>query len=200
VIFETTERFFDPEVRSSALRPARGSERCNRRPVGWASSDVKQPDRARRIDEDIAPELTRITLEVGSSGRSSPDELFRVGPPRGQTPDVPRLAAEHPVPSIERPRLVHENRPPDARLVRVRAGPWAPLERHYDDAGVQFLKRSFVLLQLQQMPAARQSTEMPMEDQQQPVPAVVFEAVEATFRIRQREWHSGTTNERPLHD
>jgi len=44
-----------------------------------------------------------------------------------------------------------------------------------------------VLLQLQQMPAARQSTQVPMEDQQQPVPAVVLEAVETAFRIRQRE-------------
>jgi hypothetical protein len=42
----------------------------------------------------------------------------------------------------------------------------ASLERHDDDTGVELLKRVFVLLQLQQMPAARQSPEVPMEHQQ----------------------------------
>ena len=42
----------------------------------------------------------------------------------------------------------------------------AVLERHHDDAGIEFPKHSFVLLQLQQMPAARQSTQVPMEDEQ----------------------------------
>lgn len=161
---------------------------------------MKKPYRAQRIDEDIAAELTRIAVEVGGSWRSSSEQLLRVGPPRAWTPDVPPLAAEHAVPAIERPRLVDENRPPEARLVRVRAGPRTALERHHDDAGIEFLKRPFVLLQLQQMPAARQSTQVPMEDQQQPVSAVVFEVVETAFRIRQREWHRGITNECALHD
>ena len=160
---------------------------------------MEQPDRAGWIDEDIAPELTRITREVSSSGRSSSDELLRVGPPHGWAPDVPCLAMEHPVPSIERPRLVDQNRPPHTRLVRVRAGPWTPLERHHDDTGIEFLKGAFVLLQLQQMPAARQSTQVPMEHQQQPVPSVVFEAVETAFLVWQYEWHRGTTDERAFH-
>ena len=100
---------------------------------------------------------------------------------------MPPLAAEHAVPPIKRPRLVDENGPPKARIVRVRARPLAALERHHDDASVEFLERPFVLLQLQQMPAARQSTQVPMEDQEQPVPAVVLEVVETAFRIRQRE-------------
>ena len=36
----------------------------------------------------------------------------------------------------------------------------------------EFLKRRFVMLQLQHMPTARQSSQVPMEDQQQPVPVV----------------------------
>ena len=45
-----------------------------------------------------------------------------------------------------------------------------------------------------------------MEDQQQPVPAVVFEVVETAFRVRQCEWHRRITNEcarlahRPFND
>ena len=126
---------------------------------------MKETDPARRIDEDIAAELTRIAVAISGSRHSSPEQLLRVRPPRARTPDVLLLAVEHAVPSIERPRLVDENGPPKARVVRVRAGLWASLERHDDDAGVEFQKRPFVLLQLQQMPAARQSAQVPMEDQ-----------------------------------
>ena len=113
---------------------------------------------------------------------------------------MPLLTAEHAVPPVERPRLVDENGPPKARIVRVRAGLEATLERDHDDVGIELLERPFVLLQLQQMPAARQSTQVPMEDQQQPVPAVVFEVVESAFPVRQRERHRGITDVCALHD
>ena len=161
---------------------------------------MKKPDRARRIHENVSAELTRIAVEASGSWRSSSEQLLRVRPPRAWTPDVPRRAEEHAVGPVDRPRLIDENGPPKARVVRVRAGLWAALERHHDRAGIEFLKRPFVLLQLQQMPAARQSTQVPMEDQQQPVPAVVLEAVEKAFRIRQREWHRGITDACALHD
>ena len=77
---------------------------------------------------------------------------------------MPPLAAEHAVPLVERPRLIDENGPPNTRSDCVRAGLRPALERHYDDADVEFLKHRFVLLQLQQMPAARQSAQMPVED------------------------------------
>ena len=176
------------------LRLARGKEPGDRRPVGWTRSDVKKPDGARRIDKDIAAELTHIAVEVGGSGQSSSEQLLRVRPPRAWTPDVPPLAAEHAVPLVKRPRLVDENGPPNTRSGCVRAGLRPALERHYDDADVEFLKHRFVLLQLQQMPTARQSAQMPMEDQQEPVPAVIVEVVEPTFRIRQRKRHRRITD------
>ena len=155
---------------------------------------MKKPDGARRIDKDIAAELTHIAVEVGGSGQSSSEQLLRVRPPRAWTPDVPPLAAEHAVPLVKRPRLVDENGPPNTRSGCVRAGLRPALERHYDDADVEFLKHRFVLLQLQQMPTARQSAQMPMEDQQEPVPAVIVEVVEPTFRIRQRKRHRRITD------
>ena len=176
------------------LRLARGKEPGDRRPVGWTRSDVKKPDGARRIDKDIAAELTHIAVEIGGSGQSSSEQLLRVRPPRAWTPDVPPLAAEHAVPLVKRPRLVDENGPPNTRSGCVRAGLRPALERHYDDADGEFLKHRFVLLQLQQMPTARQSAQMPMEDQQEPVPAVIVEVVEPTFRIRQRKRHRRITD------
>ena len=133
-------------------------------------------------------------MEVGGSGRSSPEQLFRVRPPRAWAPDVPPPAAEHAVLPIERPRLVDENGPHDAGIVCVRASPRPALERDHDDADIEFLKRRFVMLQLQHMPTARQSSQVPMEDQQQPVPVVVIEVVETTLRIRQCKWHRRITN------
>ena len=40
-----------------------------------------------------------------------------------------------------------------------------------------------MLLQLQQMPAARQSTEVAVKDQQQPVPLVVLEAMDQALTV-----------------
>ena len=185
---------FKTEGRLHPLRPARGKEPGDRRSVGWTRSDLKKPDGARRIDKDIAAELTRIAVEVGGAGQSSSEQLLRVRPPRAWPPDVPPFAAEHAVPVVERPRLVDENGPPNTRSDCVRAGLRPALERHYDDADVEFLKHRFVLLQLQQMPTARQSAQMPVEDQQEPVPAVIVAVVEATFRIRQRKRHRRITD------
>ena len=72
-------------------------------------------------------------------------------------------------------------------FAHVRASQWAAFERHDDNTGVELLKRPFVLLQLQQMPAARQSTQVPMEDQQQPMPAVVPQLVKTARHVRKRE-------------
>ena len=51
------------------------------------------------------------------------------------------------------------------------------------------------LLQLQQVSAARQSEQMPVEHQQQPLATVVFEAMLSALGIPQREGHRGTADE-----
>jgi hypothetical protein len=45
-----------------------------------------------------------------------------------------------------------------------------------------------VLLQLQQMPSAGESTEMAMEHQKQPVSAVVLQTMHSPGEINEREW------------
>ncbi|MBI2835816.1 MAG: hypothetical protein HYX76_15455 [Acidobacteria bacterium] len=48
-----------------------------------------------------------------------------------------------------------------------------------------------MLLQLQQVPAAWQSTQMAMKHQQQPKAMVVRKAVDMAVGIGQLEWHGG---------
>ena len=71
----------------------------------------------------------------------------------------------------------------DARLLDVRPRERRGLERDDGDGHVEISQGVAVLLQLQQMPSARQSAEVAMEDQQQPVPSVVLEAMGAAGGI-----------------
>jgi hypothetical protein len=93
------------------------------------------------------------------------------------------MAPKHPVRVIQAPRVIDEHRPMDTRLLDVGARKRRGLERHDGDGRVEIDEGSFVLLQLQQVPPARQSTEVTMEDQQQPVPLVIFEAMGVTLSI-----------------
>jgi hypothetical protein len=48
-----------------------------------------------------------------------------------------------------------------------------------------------LLLQLQQVPAAGESTKVPVKDQQQPMSSIVAEPMGAPFRVRQLERNRG---------
>jgi len=79
---------------------------------------------------------------------------------------------------------------------RVVSGPQSRLERDDGDADVEIEERSFVLLQLQQVPAARQSTEVTVEDQQQPEALIVFGTMEPPGGVVEREFRHGVSDAR----
>ena len=57
------------------------------------------------------------------------------------------------------------------------------LEGHNDDVRVEIDQRPFVLLQLQQVPSARQSTEVAVKHEQEPVSPVLLEAMDPTLGV-----------------
>jgi hypothetical protein len=70
-------------------------------------------------------------------------------------------------------------------LLDVRPSHRRGLKRDHDNPGFQLLEGPRVLLQLQQVPAAGQSTQVAMKYHQQPGAFVVFKAVNAALGIWQ---------------
>ena len=145
-----------------------------------------------RIDENIAAELSRIRARVPRSPAAR--KLFPVGPPGSRSPDVPQMAPMHPVVAVQRAVAVAENGPRDLCFRHVCTHEQRGLERHRHNPRPQLLERPFVLLQLQQMPPAGESTEVPMKHQQKPTTLVVGEAMAAPFGIGQFERNRRLSN------
>ena len=135
----------------------------------------------RRIDEDIAAELTRVA--AGVSREPAPREFLRVGQPCPETPDVAQPSLVHAIPSVQRAVAVDENGPGHLRVRDVRANGRRGFKRHYHGLYPQVLELVLVLLQLQQVPSAGESTKVPVKHQQEPVALVIGEAVRASLDI-----------------
>lgn len=122
--------------------------------------------------------------------RSRPPAAYQflgVRQPRSRSPDVPQSSSKHAVGAVQGPRLINEDCPPEAGLLDVGAYEWASLERHDNDSDVEIDERPFLLLQLQQMPSARQSSEVAVKHQQKPMSLEVVEMMGATLDVGQRE-------------
>jgi hypothetical protein len=146
---------------------------------------VNESHDAVRIDEDISSELQGV--RTSGSGPSAAQQFLRVHPPGSRAPDVTQPTSKHPIPAIQAPRVIDDDRPTNARFFGVGARRGAGLERHDYDSDVEVGEGRFVLLQLQQVPAARQSAQMAVKHQQQPVPPVVLETMDPAIGVRKRE-------------
>lgn len=166
---------------ASRLLLSRPKDRGDRGAVGRAAADIVESHGARRIDEDIAAELSRV--RAGVSRQPAARELFRIGPPGPGSPDVPQLSPMHTVVAVQRTVTIDENGPCDLGLRDVCTNEGRGLERDHHNPRPQIIELRFVLLQLQQVPAAGESTEVPMKHQQEPMTLVIGEAVCAPLGI-----------------
>ncbi len=146
---------------------------------------MMEPHDARGIDENIATELSRVSARVFQPPAAR--ELFQVRQPRSASPNVPQPSQVHAVAAVQRAVAVDENGPGNVRIRKVRANKRRGLEGDHRDAYRQFAERLLLLLQLQQVPPAGKSPQVPVKDQQQPVTLIVAEAVYTPVRIRQFE-------------
>ncbi len=144
---------------------------------------------ATRIDQHIP------TLLPGVSHRPPwklpTDELLEVGPPRCRPPEMSQSGLEHAVGPIDVPLLVDQDGPRKPGLVEIGTDQWATLKRHDHKLHVERAERILDLLQLQQVSAAGQSTQMAMEDHQQPGSLEVLESMDPAVDVWQCKRHGG---------
>ncbi len=142
---------------------------------------------ATRIDQHIPILLRRVSR--GPSWKATTDELLEVGPPRCRTPEIPSSRMEHAVGVIDLPLLVDQDGVGNPDLVEIGTDQRATLKRHDHNLHVERAERIVDLLQLQQVPAADQSTQMAMEDHQQPGSLEVLETMDPAVDVWQRKRH-----------
>jgi hypothetical protein len=145
------------------------------------------------VDQHIAALLCGVGPRY--PWKPAAERLTTIGQDGGKTPQVAEPGFVHAVGSEEPPVGVNQQWPDQAGLVQIRAGLVPSFEgddQRLDLKPIEFLSR---LLQLQQVSAARQSEEMPVEHQQQPPAAVVFEPMLPPAGVAQGEGHGRTADE-----
>ncbi len=158
---------------------------------------MMEPDHTGRVDQHVAALLDGVGPR--QARKPPPERLTAIGSHGGEAPQMPEAGLPHAVRMVEPPVRIHQERPGDAGLVQILAGRLRPLEGHDERLDLEPIQFLACFLQLQQVSAARQSKQMPVEHQQQPPATVVFEAMLPTLDIPQREGHRGAADE-PCHE
>ena len=144
---------------------------------------------ATRIDQHIPTLLPGVSHRP--SWKLATDELLEVGPPRCRPPEMSQSGLEHAVGPIDVPLLVDQDGPRKPGLVEIGTDQWATLKRHDHKLHVERAERILDLLQLQQVSAAGQSTQVAMEDHQQPGSLEVLESMDPAVDVWQCKRHGG---------
>ena len=146
---------------------------------------MMEPHHIGRVDQHVATLLDGVGSR--KPRKPPPERLTAIDSHGGESPEVPEPGRMHVVRPVELPVGVHEERPDQSGLVEILAGLLPSLEGHHKRLNIEPIQLLARLLQLQQVSAARQSKQVPVEHQQQPPAAVVFEAMLHTVGIPQRE-------------
>lgn len=146
------------------------------------------------VDEHVAAALVDVVR--GRFLRAPPlAQLVQVGEPGRTPPDIPPRRLQHAVALIELAPGIDEQRPVQAGLGHVLAGEDIVLEgdhRHPHITPPEFVLR---LAQLREMPPAGESTEVAMEDQQQPVAAKVRQQMLSAAAVLELKGEGGFAGE-----
>ncbi len=112
---------------------------------------------------------------------------LKVGPRRRWTGQVPPATAFHSVGAIQAAVGIKQDRPGQLRLLRIRPREVLAFKRHHGNLHVAPIEFFLPLSQLRQMIPARQSGQVAMEDQKQPVTTKVVQAMALAANIKQIE-------------
>ena len=154
-------------------------------------ADMHEPHDAGGVDQDVSALLHGIG--GGPSRETAPGRFAGVGQESGRSQKVAPARAAHPVRPVERAGLVTQHGPGRAGLFDVCTSARTSLERDDQHADAERVELPLRPLQLQQVPPARQSTQVPVQHEQQPRPAAGFERVHAAAGVRQPEGKRGLT-------
>ncbi len=140
-----------------------------------------------RIDQDIPSELKNIAGHLAQA--SAAGKQLDVCPPGGRPPDMPQPSPLHPVGAVQPAGFVDQNRPVQPGVANVIFRERATLESHDSNPDAQSAQLTLFLPQLRQVLSARQSSQMPVEHQHQPVARKVLLTVHLAAVIAQLEGH-----------
>ena len=154
-------------------------------------ADMHEPHDAGGVDQDVSALLHGIG--GGPSRETAPGRFAGVGQESGRSQKVAPARAAHPVRPVERAGLVTQHGPGRTGLFDVCTSARTSLERDDQHADAERVELPLRPLQLQQVPPARQSTQVPVQHEQQPRPAAGFERVHAAAGVRQPEGKRGLT-------
>jgi len=134
-----------------------------------------------RIDQDVPSALEDVTLRCVQ--RLPPQDRLQVEPQGPRPEDVREGGGEHAVTTIRLPCLVDEEGPRQTGLLRIAPSQEVRLEGYNDNPDTPAGQVGFVITQLRAVRTAGESAEVPVEDHQEPVSAIVFEAVNPPFAV-----------------
>jgi hypothetical protein len=164
----------------------------DRRAVGWTRADMVSSDNTLRVDEHVTALLLCVTLRP--AGQHSSKQFTEVRPPYCWAHEIFQPGFPHTVGAIKLSVLVNEHGPRKLGRIGVLSGDALRLEGDDNDLNIEVVG-AYRLLHLHEVPSARQSPEMPVEDDQQPAPAVILQAADCAVGVGQRKRSSRLANE-----
>jgi hypothetical protein len=161
--------------------------------VGRASADMMNPHDPIRIDEHVTALLLGIALRP--AWQLSSKQFTEICPPHRRPDEISELGPPHAVGMVELPALVDEQGPGKAGLVCINSGHTIGLEGDNDNGNRQGVQCRLRASHLHEVPSTRQSSEVPMENDQQPTAPVILESTDMASGIGQSERNRRPANE-----
>jgi hypothetical protein len=138
------------------------------------------------IDQDVAPLL--LYIAVRSLRQSSLADFPGRGPPGPESPHLPECRLQHTVFPVQFPGGIQEKRIVNIVIHNILSG--GDLSGKGDSRKLQLMLSVCILLHLQEVTGAGQSTQMPVKDHQQPAAQIIVQAMDLSLCIWQDEGNS----------
>jgi hypothetical protein len=145
------------------------------------------------INENITAPLTHVPLRF--LWKTTMREFLEICPPCVRSPDIPIGGFEHVIGFVNVTGSIYKKRPMKAGILDISFGEKTRFKGHDHHFHISPVKLIFVLLQLQQVPTARESPEVSVKDHQEPRPPIIVEKVGFPFRVRKNKWESRLPNQ-----
>ncbi len=127
---------------------------------------MMEPHDSSGVYENISPSLADVPFRL--FGPAAVCEPFEVSPPCGWSPYIPEAGFKHATGSVKLTCCIDQKRPAKARILDIGSGEKSGFKSDDYNLYIPPVELIFVLLQLQQVPLAGQSPQVPMKDHQEP--------------------------------
>lgn len=141
------------------------------RAVVGITTDIVQTYYPLGIDQHIATQLSPVTAGLARS--LAAENESKVLPDRCGTIQVPPASTLHAVGLVELLFGIQQHRPDQPGFLHVCQRHDVVVERNHFDSHIKCFEFGFLLSQLRQMLTAWRSSQVPMKNQQQPVPQII---------------------------